>query len=132
MRATANRSTTKLCEFLERSPDSPIRRHTPAGEDVDSVIELIAVCQQGHRELSVRGMPALLLPRKGRYGLIDYEKIYCPDLKRGEDVFDMRGIDRRQGCLVIVRPDQYVAHVLPLDAYSELSAFFRRFMLDAR
>jgi phenol 2-monooxygenase len=26
---------------------------------------------------------------------------------------------------VVVRPDQYVAHVLPLDAYEELAAFFR-------
>jgi phenol 2-monooxygenase len=26
--------------------------------------------------------------------------------------------------LVVVRPDQYVAHVLPLDGYDELSAFF--------
>jgi phenol 2-monooxygenase len=24
----------------------------------------------------------------------------------------------------VVRPDQYVAHVLPLDGYDELSAFF--------
>jgi phenol 2-monooxygenase len=36
----------------------------------------------------------------------------------------MRGIDRQNGCIVIVRPDQYVAHVLPLDAHEELAAFF--------
>jgi hypothetical protein len=43
-------------------------------------------------------MPALLLPRKGRYGLQDYEKIFCADIKsgqkNGQDIFDMRGIDR--------------------------------------
>jgi phenol 2-monooxygenase len=42
----------------------------------------------------------------------------------------MRGIDRNWGCMVIVRPDQYVAHVLPLDAYAELEAFFDGFMLQ--
>jgi phenol 2-monooxygenase len=36
----------------------------------------------------------------------------------------MRGINRDQGCMIVVRPDQYVAHVLPLDAYDELSAYF--------
>ena len=41
----------------------------------------------------------------------------------------MRGIDRQQGCLVVVRPDQHVAQVLPLDAYAELAAFFDGFML---
>ena len=74
-------------------------------------------------------MPALLLPRKGRYGLRDYEKIFCPDLKREADIFDVRGIDREKGCILLVRPDQYVAHVLPLDGYRELEAFFDGFMV---
>jgi phenol 2-monooxygenase len=105
-----------------------VRRHTPDGEDIDAVIEVIAVCQQAHRDLSVEGLPSLLLPRKGRFGLIDYEKVYCPDRKRG-DIFDMRGIDRQRGALIVVRPDQYVAHVLPLDAHAELAHFLIGFML---
>jgi phenol 2-monooxygenase len=63
--------------------------------------------------------------------LRDYERIFCPDLKGNADIFDMRGIDRNQGCMVIVRPDQYVAHVLPLDAHAELARFFDRFMLPS-
>jgi phenol 2-monooxygenase (NADPH) len=118
-----------LCDFLVASPASPFRKYTPAGADIDSVIDLRAIFQEGHRELSLQTMPALLLPQKGRFGLRDYEKLFCPDLKSGNDVFDMRGIDRERGCLVVVRPDQYVAHVLPLDAFSELSLFFARFML---
>ena len=42
----------------------------------------------------------------------------------------MRSIDREQGCVVVVRPDQYVAHVLPLDDHSGLTAFFDGFMLE--
>jgi phenol 2-monooxygenase len=74
-------------------------------------------------------MPPLLLPAKGRYGLRDYEKMFCADVKNGNDIFDMHGIDREKGCMVIVRPDQYVAHVLPLADHSELAAFFAGFML---
>ena len=120
-----------LCGFLADSPRSPVRRHTPAGADIDSGIDVRAVFQQYHRDLRVEAMPALLLPQKGRYGLRDYEKMFCPDLKSGNDIFDMRRIDRRRGCMVIVRPDQYVAHVLPLDATAELSDFFASFMLEA-
>ena len=76
-------------------------------------------------------MPSLLLPSKGRYGLRDYEKIFCPDPRPGHDIFDMRGIDRSQGCIVVVRPDQYVAHILPLDAHDALADFFDSFMLCA-
>ena len=74
-------------------------------------------------------MPALLLPQKGRYGLRDYEKIFCPDPKDGQDIFDLRGIDRAQGALVVVRPDQYIAHVLPLGAHQALADFFAGIML---
>jgi phenol 2-monooxygenase len=119
-----------LCDFLAGSPKSPVRKYTPAGADIDSVIDVRAVFQQGHRDLRLEAMPALLLPSKGRYGLRDYEKMFCPDLKAGQDIFDMRGIDRKGGCMVVVRPDQYVAHVLPLDAHAELAAFFDGFMLQ--
>jgi hypothetical protein len=27
-------------------------------------------------------MPSVLLPRKGKFGLIDYEKMFCPDPNR--------------------------------------------------
>ncbi|MBV8701527.1 MAG: FAD-binding monooxygenase [Bradyrhizobium sp.] len=126
-----NAAIPALCEFLGQSAASPLRKYTPSGADIDSVIDLRAVFQQGHRELAIEAMPALLLPRKGRYGLRDYEKLFCPDLTTGHDIFDLRGIDRDRGCMVIVRPDQYVAHVLPLDAHAELAAFFDGFLLPA-
>jgi len=121
-----------LCEFLADSPRSPIKKYTPADMDIDAVIDVRAIFQQGHRTLALDAMPSFLLPRKGRYGLIDYEKMFCPDLKSGQDIFDMRGVDRERGCMVIVRPDQYIAHVLPLDAHEELANFFARFMVEAR
>ena len=120
----------KLADFLAESPNSPIRRFTPAGANIDSVIDVRAVFQQGHRDLKVEELPSILLPRKGRFGLIDYEKAYCPDLKNGPDIFELRGIDREKGAIVVVRPDQYVSNVLSLDAHDELTAYFGRFLLD--
>ncbi len=124
----STRRLRELADFLAESPGSPIRRFTPAGADIDSVIDVRAVFQQGHRELKVEELPAILLPRKGRFGLIDYEKAYSPDLRNGPDIFVLRGIDRGMGAMVVVRPDQYVANVLPLDAHDELAAFFGRFL----
>ncbi|MBN3802796.1 3-hydroxybenzoate 4-monooxygenase [Paraburkholderia sp. Ac-20336] len=121
--ADANRSVLHtLCEHLATSPDSVLRLATPEGADVDSVFDLRAVLQQPHRDVRLEDLPALLLPRKGRYGLVDYEKAFTSDA--ATDIFDERGIDRERGALVVVRPDQYVAHVLPLNAYAELNAFF--------
>jgi phenol 2-monooxygenase (NADPH) len=120
-----------LCDFLSESPKSPARRYTPAGADIDSVIDVLAVFQQAHPELAIETMPPLLLPPKGRYGLRDYEKMFCPDRKSGHDIFAIRGIDRDKGCMVVVRPDQYVAHILPLDGHAELATYFDGFMLRA-
>jgi phenol 2-monooxygenase len=119
-----------LCDFLA-SEKSPLPRYTPAGADPDSVIDVRAVFQQGHRDLAVEALPPVLLPRKGRFGLVDHEKVFCPDPAAG-DVFALRGIDREQGCMVLVRPDQYVAHVLPLDGHQELADFLSGVLLDAR
>jgi phenol 2-monooxygenase (NADPH) len=128
--AGANSSVRALCDFLGASPKSPVTRYTPAGADIDSVIDVRAVFQQPHPELAIEAMPPLLLPHKGRYGLIDYEKMFCLD-PSGHDIFAMRGIDRDKGCMVVVRPDQYVAHVLPLDGHAALAAHFDGFMLRA-
>ncbi|NML14917.1 FAD-binding monooxygenase [Azohydromonas caseinilytica] len=122
----------ELATFLAESPNSPIRRFTPAGADIDSVIDVRAVFQQSHRDLRVEELPSILLPRKGCFGLIDYEKAYCPDLKEGPDIFDLRCIDRAHGAMVVVRPDQYVSNILPLDAHDELAAFFGQFLVDRR
>ncbi len=127
--AGANSAVRRLCDFLAEDRRSPVRKFTPRGADIDAVIDVRAVFQQTHRDLAIEAMPALLLPRKGRYGLYDYEKMFCADSRSGHDVFAMRGIDRQAGCMVVVRPDQYVAHVLPLDGYAQLAAFFDGFML---
>ncbi|MGV7217176.1 FAD-binding monooxygenase [Bradyrhizobium sp. UFLA05-112] len=128
--AAGDGAIASFCDFLSQGRESPVRRYTPVDADIDSVIDVRAVFQQDHRELIIGAMPPLLLPAKGRYGLRDYEKMFCPDLKSGHDIFAMRGIGRNAGCMVVVRPDQYVAHVLPLDAYAELAAFFDSFMLQ--
>jgi phenol 2-monooxygenase len=121
-----------LLKFLADTDKSPLRRHTPKGAEIDSVIDLRAIFQQVHRDLKVEDLHPLLLPRKGRFGLIDYEKAFTPDLKSEQDIFDLRGIDRQNGAIVVVRPDQFVANVLPLDANDALAAFFGAFLLDRR
>jgi phenol 2-monooxygenase len=120
----------ELCEFLE-SNASPIKRFTPAGTDPDSVIDVRAIFQQGHRDLAVDKMPSVLLPKKGKFGLIDYEKMFCADPKAG-DIFELRGVNRETGCMVVVRPDQYVSHVLPLHGHEALADFFAGILIDAR
>ena len=113
-----------LCAFLSTDNASPILRGMRAGDDMDSRIDLRAVFQQDFPSLPFENMPDLLRPAKGRYGLRDFEKVFCVDHKTGQDIYDMRGINRDTGCMIVVRPDQYVAHILPLEATVPLAEFF--------
>ncbi|NVK03091.1 MAG: FAD-dependent monooxygenase [Oceanospirillaceae bacterium] len=115
----------KLIDFLSSSPESPVVQYTPQGADIDSVIDTYAVFQQ--QDLSMHELPKYLWPAKGKYGLNDYEKVF--QSIEGKDIYAMRAIDREMGCMVVVRPDQHVATILPLDAPGELSQFFDEFML---
>ena len=134
--ASATTPLGKLCSYLAESPESPLVRFTPAGVDLDAVFDVRAVFQQSHHALAVTAMPALLFPPKGRYGLRDYEKAFCAlsDVSHHapQNIYSLRGINKQSGCLVVVRPDQYIAQILPLDmpleAINALAAFFGGFI----
>ena len=114
----------KLADWLETNVNSPVVKHTRKGEDIDALIDFRAVFQQTFEQLAYEHMPSLLRPLTGKLGLQDHEKVFCVDHKGVGDIFEMRGINRETGCMIVVRPDQYVAHVLPLDGYDALSQFF--------
>ncbi len=112
--------------WMASAPGSPLLAHTPAGDDRDSVLDVKVVYQQRHADVDLTAVPALFLPRTGPFELVDYEKVFAADPVA--DVFELRGVDR-DGCVVVVRPDQYVAGVFPLDGTDELAAFFQQHLL---
>ncbi len=94
---------------------------TPDGVDFDEWFDVKVVYQQPHNDIDIMSVPKYFLPETGPLRLIDYEKVYSVDPRL--DIFEARGVSR-DGAVVVVRPDQYVAHVLPLAATDELAEFF--------
>ena len=118
---------TEWARWMSTGEDSPVLRFTPEGEDTDAVLDVKVVFPETHDEIDLGAVPTLFLPRIGPFQLLDYEKVFGVDPE--QDIFDLRGIDRRAGAVVVVRPDQYVAHVLPLSATAELTEFLGRSLL---
>lgn len=118
----------ELVSWLGEDEASPVRVFTPEGADVDGVIDVHAVLRGSHRDVDVTALPSLLLPRTGPLGLQDWEKAWSAE--ETDDIFARRGI-AAEGTVVVVRPDQHVAHVLPLTARDELREFFAGFLLPA-
>ena len=109
--------------------DSPVRRYTRRRPGHRRRVRPARHLPAGPPRAGPRVDARAAAAAQGPLRAGDYEKVFCPDLKNGQDIFDLRGIDRAQGALVVVRPDQYVAHVLPLDAHEALAEFFAGFML---
>lgn len=113
--------TADLTEWLVTAPSSPLLAHTPQDADLDAWFDVKVIYQQTHADVDLGKVPAVFLPKVGPFQLTDYEKVYATE--PADDIFAARGVSR-DGAMVIVRPDQYVSHILPLDATGELADFF--------
>lgn len=115
--------------------DRVVRRYTPAGEDADSVIQVLTVFATPRLDVEKQKLPAILKPKKSPYGVTGAKSAIDVDMKTDikyvviawDTVFaddkshhtgDSKtyigyGIDAGAdvGCAVLVRPDQYVAGV---------------------
>ncbi len=118
----------QLCNYLSTDPSSPMLRYKDALDNPDALIDLRAVLQQSHKQTNINDMHPFLTPTKGKLGLKDSEKLFCAKTRDENDIFDKRGISR-EGCMVLVRPDQYVADVMPLLAAERLSTFFSKIFI---
>ncbi|KRE78251.1 FAD-binding monooxygenase [Arthrobacter sp. Soil763] len=118
--AGAPSPTTDLAAWLAEAPDSPLAA-TPEGLDRDAWFDVKVIYQQEHTEVDITAVPEVFKPQVGPFKLNYLEKVYGTD--PNADIFEQRGLNRG-GVVVVVRPDQYVATVLPLTATAELAAFF--------
>ncbi|GAA1134712.1 FAD-dependent monooxygenase [Microbacterium natoriense] len=109
-----------------------LARFTPSDADVDAVFDVKAVYQQSYEEVEVTSAPELFQPKTGPLGLTDWEKVYAagPSHWTDADIFEARELSR-DGVVVVVRPDQYVAAILPLDDVAELESFLEGAFLPA-
>ncbi|MHA7140126.1 FAD-binding monooxygenase [Arthrobacter sp. Bz4] len=111
-----------FAEWLANSPESPLAA-TPVGADQDAWFDVRVIYQQDHQSLDITAVPAVFKPQVGPFKLNYLEKVF--GVNPAEDIFDLRGVSR-DGVVVVVRPDQYVAQVLPLTATAELAGFFAK------
>ena len=111
------------------SKDSFFRRFTPPGAAHDTVFELLAVHLAPRTETTIFDFPEVFRHFDEVEGW-DYWKIHVDDVSyhEGHDKFyETFGVSP-SGCAVIIRPDQYVSYVGPMDDVESLNKFFSGFM----
>lgn len=114
------------------APESFLERFTPGDAKYDSVIELLAVHAGNRQKFTVFDFPEVFRRFDDKDGW-DYWKIFVDDQSYHEGhghAYENYGIDPQEGCAVILRPDQYVSYVGPMDDYDAMDRFFSAFMID--
>ena len=97
------------------------------------MFDIKVIYQQRFEKVDIAQVPPVFLPETGPLGLRDWEKVYsgAPSAWTTADIFEERELSR-DGVVVVVRPDQYVAAVLPLSATGPLGDFFDGALIDRR
>lgn len=112
-------------------PESFIRRFTPAGKNIDSLIEILTIHSAKRAETEMHSFPDIFHPFDEQVGW-DYWKVFVDDESYHEgygDAYTNYGVGREEGCLVVLRPDQYVAWVGALEDVEAVDQYFSGFMI---
>ncbi|KAK4445493.1 phenol hydroxylase [Podospora aff. communis PSN243] len=116
----------KFCAKLD-APTSFLHRATPPGKPIDSIVEVLTIHSAKRTETELlRDFPDILHPFDEHVGW-DYNKVFVDDESYHEgygDAYKNYGVDRERGCVVAVRPDQYVGWIGELEDFEELEGYF--------
>lgn len=109
------------------APGSFILRATPKGDKIDSVVEVLTIHSAKRTETELlRDFPEVLHPFDKHTGW-DYNKVFVDDESYHEgygDAYTKYGVDREKGCVIAVRPDQYVGWIGELEDFEGLQGYF--------
>ncbi|KAH7174281.1 FAD binding domain-containing protein [Fusarium flagelliforme] len=116
-----------FCQALD-DPNRFLHKVTPKGQKVDSVIEVLTIHSSKRWDTDIiRDFPSILRPWDEHTGY-DYEKVHVDDESYHEgygNAYENYGVDKKRGCVVAVRPDQYVGWVGELEDFEDLSDYFK-------
>ncbi|GFZ46541.1 hypothetical protein JCM24511_04788 [Saitozyma sp. JCM 24511] len=129
------KKVNEIGAYLESDtgPLKPYRRH---GECIDAFIEPVLVMYGDRTKFEFKNVNEIYYPVTGEKKLAGKSDpslmIYFDDDSRHDGhghAYEAYGVDPSQGCLVIVRPDQYISAILSMDDHSMISEFFKRFLI---
>lgn len=120
----------KFGEEIAR-PNSFLGRFAPFNKPPDSVIEVLTIHSGPRIEIELGDLHPVFHPFDEKRGW-DYEKVFVDDASYQEghgEAYRNYGVDRERGCVVIVRPDQYVAWIGELEDVQGIDRYFSGFLI---
>ncbi|KAJ4251367.1 hypothetical protein NW762_011348 [Fusarium torreyae] len=120
-----------FCNQLDDS-NNFLRSITPKESKIDSVIEVLTIHSSKRWDADlIRDFPSILRPWDDYTGY-DYNKVHVDNESYHEGhghAYENYGVEKKRGCVVAVRPDQYVGWVGELEDFDDLSNYFKGCLL---
>ncbi|KZT22586.1 hypothetical protein NEOLEDRAFT_1071260 [Neolentinus lepideus HHB14362 ss-1] len=114
-----------LAQELEKS-DSFLKTYPPPGVAIDAVFDIISIMAGKKVDVDFTDVPELIRPH--------WSKVFVDDVdfsgRMGGKAYSTYGIDSH-GAVVIVRPDQFVGMIAPLNKVNHLNQYFASFRIGA-
>jgi phenol 2-monooxygenase (NADPH) len=133
------RSSTQMARYAAlgkvlSSPSSFLHRFTPKNAKIDSVIEVLTVHSAPRHDIELLDLPEIFHPFDEKTGW-DYDKVFVDGMSYHEghgEAYLNYGIESETGCLIVVRPDQYVAYVGELEDIEEVAEYFGGILVEQK
>lgn len=121
------------CAAADRQ-GSWLRRYTPVDADIDSRIEILTIHSSPRKEVELLDdFPEILHPLRSDDMGWSYDKVFVDDecYHQGHgQAYEGYGVDKHQGCVVVVRPDGYTGFIGDLDDIAGLEDYFGGCLLE--
>ncbi|KAM0230071.1 hypothetical protein ACHAP5_011460 [Fusarium lateritium] len=95
-------------------------------EVMSSFFEILTIHSAPRDKVELLSLPDIFHPFSGEYGW-DYDKVFVDDNSYHEghgQAYNNYGIDVKRGCMIIIRPDQYVSWIGELEDVDDVNQFF--------
>jgi phenol 2-monooxygenase len=109
-----------------------LQRVTPSGHPIDSIIEILTLHSAPRTQVEFFDFPDVLHPFDEERGW-DYNKVFVDDASYHEGdgkAYEGYAVDKEKGCVVVVRPDGYVAYMGEIEDGEALESYFGGVLLD--
>ncbi|KAF8253009.1 phenol hydroxylase [Wilcoxina mikolae CBS 423.85] len=117
-----------LAKHLD-SPNSFLNKYTPANRPRTGLFHILTIHSAPRIETELHDFPTALRPEH------DYWSLYVDDMSHHEghgEAYKNYGVDPKKGCLVVVRPDQYVSLLVDLEETEKVVRFFEGCLVEQR
>ena len=111
--------------------NSFLHRFTPSTSSIDSIIEVLTIHSAPRVEIKLLDLHDIFHPFNEQTGW-NYEKVFVDDVSYHQghgQAYQHYGVDQEKGCVVVVRPDQYVAWIGDPEDIDDIDDYFSGFLL---